>query len=801
VNSQLALLQVPPEYCRYAGGPCDQDFSNLPASNGVFLYGSDPPGIAATLEAAVELLRGKQPTVAWSTWRDFSVSGQLIFCEICKRIRGATTVYADVTTLNFNLLFEIGFAIGLGVPVVPVRDTTYERDKRAFEAIGVLDTVGYIDFLNADELANRIVTASQPAPLPIPAKKTYLDAPLYVLKGQVDTEGAVRLMSTIKKSALRFRVYDPRETPRLSLQAARKQISGSFGVIANLLSPHRGELALAHNGLCALLCGVAMAEGKVVAMLQEDTVRQPIDYRDVVQTYDTPDQVPLLLEEPLRHVLGRIQDAGITSILPPPVGILGKLDLGDSAAENEIRGLKEYFVQTGQFRQAVQGHARLVVGRKGTGKTAIYYEARDYVRHGRSTLILDMKPDGHQLTKLREVVLAELSEGQREHTVTAFWTYLLLAELGHKLQSEAEYGYAQRDPVRFQRYQALQDAFLSLNLASGEDLSQRLLRLVDRLAGRFGDLKDISARSDITELVYGGDIPALQRAVSAYLAAEKDEVWMLVDDLDKSWVTRGTTHEDMLILRGLLEATRKLQRQLQDEQVDFHCLVFLRTDIFDHLTRDTPDRGKDQPIRLEWDDVDAFREIVRRRIESSTDMQGSFDEMWPRLFAAHIGVQESFTYLVERTLMRPRDLLNFIQRCVEVALNRGHARVEETDVRQAEASYSEDMLYGLVLEVEDTHADLADALYAFHGAGPFLSEEQVREVLGRSGVQSDALEESIELLLWFGFLGIQDDETHEERYSHDVRFNLRQLTHPIQIGKARYALHPAFRAALAALGS
>ena len=610
MTAQLPLLQTPPEYCRYAGGPCDQDFGDLPRADSIFLYGSDPTGIAATIEAAVDVLRSERPSSVWTTWRDFSIAGQLVFCEICKRIRGASAVYADVTTLNFNLLFELGFCIGLGVPVVPIRDSTYERDKRTFEVIGLLDTIGYIDFVNSDQLARQILDGAAPAPIGTPPKKTYLDTPLYVLKGQVDTEGAVRLMSTLKKSDLRFRAYDQRETPRLSLQAARKQVSGSFGVVANLLSPNRGEAARTHNGLCALLCGLALAEQKVVAMLQEEHVSQPLDYRDVVQTYETPDQVPGLLDESLRHVLGRIQDAGAASIAPASPGLLSKLDMGDGAAENEIGGLKEYFVQTGQFRQAVQGHARLVVGRKGAGKTAIYYGTRDRIPRGRATLILDMKPDGHQLTKLREAVLSELAEGQKEHTVTAFWTYLLLAELAQKLQSEAEYQYAQRDPVRFERYQALQDAFLALNLASGEDLSQRLLRLVDRLEERFGSLKEISARADITQLVYGGDLPALQGAVSAYLAAEKDVVWMLVDDLDKSWVARGTTHEDMIVVRGLLEASRKLQRQLQDDGLDFHCLLFLRTDIYEHLTHESPDRGKDQPIRLDWDDADAFREII-----------------------------------------------------------------------------------------------------------------------------------------------------------------------------------------------
>jgi hypothetical protein len=108
------------------------------------------------------------------------------------------------------------------------------------------------------------------------------------------------------------------------------------------------------------------------------------------------------------------------------------------------------------------------------------------------------------------------------------------------------------------------------------------------------------------------------------------------------------------------------------------------------------------------------------------------------------------------------------------------------------------MLYGLVLEIEDTRRALADALYAFHGTGPILSPSEIREIMTRGGVSDDTLEECVEMLLWFGFLGIQDNDTREERYSHDVRFNLRQLTHPIQSGRAQYSLHPAFRAALAA---
>ena len=47
--------------------------------------------------------------------------------------------------------------------------------------------------------------------------------------------------------------------------------------------------------------------------------------------------------------------------------------------------------------------------------------------------MLDMKPEGHQFTRLREAVLEELTPGQQEYTVAAFWTYLLSAEVAHKI--------------------------------------------------------------------------------------------------------------------------------------------------------------------------------------------------------------------------------------------------------------------------------------------------------------------------------------------------------------------------------
>ena len=355
-------IQQPPAFCQYADGPCDQSFAGTKEVRTLFLYPSYPPIIASTVEAASAKLRGSTP-VGSITWRDLQTVGQIIFCEICKASRFATCIVADVTTLSFNLMFEIGFALGLGLPVIPVRDTTIVRDRAAFDRLALLDVIGYLDFQNADELAtqlqSRLPGHAVSSPLAVPAHAH----PLFVMKAAINTDGEVRLMSVLKKSPLRFRSYDPIETPRLSLQEARREVLGSFGVIAHLLSPDR-DGARVHNARCAFVAGLATAAGKSVLLLQEGTERQPIDYRQIVTAYDNADQIPHRVEPLIRHLLEQLQEVSRARIQVPEK-LLERLDLGDVAAENEILQLRSYFVRTGQFNDARRGHARLVIGRKG----------------------------------------------------------------------------------------------------------------------------------------------------------------------------------------------------------------------------------------------------------------------------------------------------------------------------------------------------------------------------------------------------------------------------------------------------
>jgi hypothetical protein len=526
-------------------------------------------------------------------------------------------------------------------------------------------------------------------------------------------------------------------------------------------------------------------------MLQEGNEQQPLDYRDVILTYTDPNQIQAALGsfiQPLYEAFQSTRFVPITLPLKP----LETIDFGDVAAENEINALRSYFVPTAQYQDVRRGHARLVVGRKGAGKTAIFYGIRNAYWTSQNNLVLDLKPEGHQLTKLREAILKPLSQGMQEHVLTAFWNYLLLMELAFKiLDSDGQVAF--RDRERGRLYGEIRELYGPDSSAEQGDFSERLLTFVDRIIEHSRNLHAITSTANVTQLIYSTDIRRLNETLGLYLR-HKDGVWLLFDNLDKGWPVNGPLPEDILLLRSLLEATRKLQRQLERNNVEFRAIVFIRNDIYEHLLSATPDKGKDTAVMLDWTDAEAFQEVVHRRIMTSTGHRETFEQLWATFFESHVSGEESFSYILRRTLLRPRDLLRVLKQSVNVAVNRGHAKVTERDIIQAERTYSEDQLQEISFELRDISADYPDVLYSFIGCSVTMTGEAVKVLLSVAGVSENRVDQVFDLLFWFGFLGVLDEQG-EERYAYQFQHGVKRMLMDAPT-PLRCVIHPAFRNAL-----
>lgn len=777
-----------PEFCQYTNDVCDQDLSSLITSGNFFIYPSDPPYVRSSIKLAIETLRSNHGSFKWISWEDLKISGQIIFCEICKAVLEADTIIADITTLNFNVLFEIGFAIGMRRPVILIRDTSYNRDRHYFDELGIIDTIGYIDFNNSEELVKGVITNLKKKPLFLTIQGINWAHPIYLVKSHVDTDGSIKITSCIKKTGLRFRNFDPKEDIRLTLHEAWKQVSSSLSVMAHLLNKSRSG-SLINNARCSFVAGMAVAAGKKVLMLHEGGDSYPIDYRDLIKEYKDVSVIPKKLEPFLIDTILKLQDLSkpIQKISRPH---LSNIDLGDIAAENESAQLKGYFVHTGSFILAKQGHRRIVIGRKGSGKTAIFYRLRDMYEGKIPNLVIDLKPEGHQFVKLRETVLNKLSPGLQEHVMTAFWHYILLLEIAHKIVSTEE-RICSRDPRARTYFEQVTSIYEGQFGSEQGDFSERLLKLVEDITSRYQEAKEIIKSSQVTELVYREDIKDLRDALENYLSIKK-EIWILVDNLDKGWPVHGATDEDIMVIKTLLSATRKMQKEFEKRKIELKSLVFIRNDIYEHLIQTTSDREKDTTISLDWDDIELFQEMISARIKQSVKIDGSFQDIWRTYFAPLISGEDSFSYMVERTLMRPRDVLKFVIFALEVSINRNHDKVTEEDTIQAEKQYSDDMLQNLIYEIKDIYPHYPNLIYEFLGCSEKLDISSIKSILAKASVGTGNYNQVLKILLWFCFIGIlaKDGNT---KYAYQVNYDLQKLD--IQ-DDSTFVIHPAFKISL-----
>lgn len=762
---------------------------------GFFAYPASPAEIGQTIERAI-IVANESNNLTIKSWRALDIVGHFISGEVLGGIESADLFIADISTLNFNVTYEIGFAIGNGKRVLLTRNGSIKEGAPTILEVGIFDTLGYEVYENSNDLSGFIKAVPDLVAITLP-KKINNKSPVYLLEGMHKTDWATRIVSCIKKARYLFRSFDPNEQPRLSANDAISQVSQSHGVVVPLLSS-RSVGAEVHNMRAAFVAGLADGMGKALCILQDGDGPVPLDYRDFVCTTFHPNDINDYIAEFAGKVAESFQqDVKFTSNAKET--FLQSLDLGATSAENEMRTLESYYLKTDPFLKSLRGEANIVVGRKGSGKSAIFLQVRDRERNKNGNIVLDLKPDGYKLIKFKELILSFLEEGTFQHTIMAFWEYVLLLEICYKILEKDREAHIHNHHL-YDPYRKLAKLYNSEGYDSEGDFSERMGVLMEKITTEYrskhGSGKNVRlSTGQLTELLYCHDVRALTEQIVEYMRC-KEICWLLFDNLDKGWPTSGLEVEDLLIVRALIDATKKIERQFSKSNVVVNTIVFLRNDVYELLVKSTSDRGKEAKVLLDWTDPDLLRELVRLRIVANNFTgKEEFQGIWPKLCVSHHKGEESSQYLIERSLMRPRFLLNLISQCKSFAINLNHEQIDSDDIEKGLSAYSADLLIDINYEIRDVEGHVDDVLYAFIDSNATMDRGQIYSVLKEYGVEEHLVEKIFDLLLWYGFIGINIEGA--AKYIYNFNYSA-QLMGGIIKKKAdlQYVINPAFWPAL-----
>ena len=236
--------------------------------------------------------------------------------------------------------------------------------------MGIFDTLGYAEYTNSEDLITILKKGKPHSPYNPPA---LLDntAPVFILESKYRTDFSARISARIKKARLTYRDFDPNESPRLSAYDAITQVARSHGIIVSLLGKNAKDNEI-HNIRAAFIAGLAFGMDKVRLILQYGDDAIPIDYRDFVNVYNKLDEINYHIGNFATEVVESMQQ-NIPVPRKPISNSLEKIELGASAAENEMRTLQNYYLKTDGYYKAIRGEAQLVVGRKGSGSLQFFY--------------------------------------------------------------------------------------------------------------------------------------------------------------------------------------------------------------------------------------------------------------------------------------------------------------------------------------------------------------------------------------------------------------------------------------------
>ncbi len=335
------------------------------------------------------------------------------------------------------------------------------------------------------------------------------------------------------------------------------------------------------------------------------------------------------------------------------------------------------------------------------------------------------------------------------------------------------------------------------------DFSERLLALSQRIAldyaERYSQTQGTKLTTDqVTQLVYSHDIRVLRKQVSDYLK-HKEGVWVLFDNLDKGWSTQGVDAVDALVLRCLIDAGRKVERDMRRDGNTVHCIVFVRNDVYEHLMAHSADYGKEMKVALDWSDPDMLRALLRLRLATGLSLDPNsvvFEELWPQLCISHYKGEETSAYMIDRSLMRPRNVLKIFLHAKGFASNLSHQRIEESDLEKGVKAYSQDLLVELDRELTDVFPAAKDLLYHFTDAPEELDGSQIEALLIGAGIQQTDVEKVVDFLLYYGILGVKSAGDHVH-YIYSVNYDLKILKiRAARRGTFVYVMNPAFVPAL-----
>ncbi len=355
---------------------------------------------------------------------------------------------------------------------------------------------------------------------------------------------------------------------------------------------------------------------------------------------------------------------------------------------------QRYFYHLNEASEILQGKKNYVIGRKGTGKTAIS-EHIGKASNNTSVFTEKLSFKNFPFNELYELNDTKYTLPNQYITL---WKYLI-------------YSFICRMMLKNQNINS--DVRESLSLSYDIDPITRLPRIVKKWTDNEFEVLEIgrasNKNSQQTNWIERANI--LEDIILVHL--DNSNYYVIFDELDEDYRDIKDKEQSVPynnLLTSLFKAVQDIRNTFKPLNKNVIPIIFLRDDIYAIIKDPDKNKWSDLRIDIDWDEnklkkLFAFR--ISRALDSNCQESQifSFPDAWDKIFvrrAVQMGHQarnamEIFPYITRSTHLRPRDYVKYISACAKEAIENDRNIITPIIVKRVDKAFSN----YLKAEIED----------------------------------------------------------------------------------------------------
>lgn len=465
--------------------------------------------------------------------------------------------------------------------------------------------------------------------------------------------------------------------------------------------------------------------------------------------------------------------------------------LGDIRAEQDQTMLDSAFWETSDYKSLLESFDRsIIVGRRGTGKSALAYKLSKHWGAKNKTSILKISPEEEQIIGLRDIFeqFGDKYLHIKAGTKMA-WRYAIYMEVITDLANHYKYkNNLDITPIK--------EHFLSW----GSKRQSISTKIRVKLKSLFNATE--SPQTRIAELSDKLELDLIEEVLAEALEKSSVQYVIFADRLDEGY---SPDNLGVAIIDGFIQAVIDIKSRLDNRIVAF---AFIRDNIYRAISKLDPDFTRNiegQTLRLHWDEYNLFNLVCYRLKTAFESTHENSVRIWNQFAVNELKGREGFRLALKLTLYRPRDILVLLNEALLRANSKERSEIILEDIEITAKTVSTNRLNDLHKEYEYIFPSLVEFTNAFYSTASELNActaiEKISTVLEkekfRKDIQQDIFlfenaEQVLQRLYSVGFIGIHNENSASFIFCHDGKDPDRGFT-----DKTRLLIHPCYWLALA----